>query len=62
MVVIVEQLVEWRLEGETEVLGEIPPQHHFVHHKDQTRARSRAAAVGSQQLTAWVMERPRLKK
>jgi hypothetical protein len=30
MRVIVEQLVEWRLAGETEVLGENPPQRHFV--------------------------------
>jgi hypothetical protein len=31
--VIVEQLVERRLAGETEVLGEKLPQRHFVHHK-----------------------------
>jgi hypothetical protein len=31
--VIAEKLVEWRLEGETEVLGENLPQRHFVHHK-----------------------------
>jgi hypothetical protein len=42
MMVIVEQLVEWRLAGETAVLGETLPQRHSVHHKiphDQTRAR-----------------------
>jgi hypothetical protein len=31
--VIVEQLVEWRLTGETEVLEENLPQRYFVHHK-----------------------------
>jgi hypothetical protein len=31
--VTVEKLVEWRLAGETEVLGENLPQRHFVHHK-----------------------------
>jgi hypothetical protein len=36
MRMIVEQLVEWRLAGETEVLGENLPQRHFVHHKTPT--------------------------
>jgi hypothetical protein len=31
--VIVEQLVERRLAGETEVFGANLPQRHFVHHK-----------------------------
>jgi hypothetical protein len=31
--VIVEKLVEWRLAGETEILGENVPLYHFVHHK-----------------------------
>jgi hypothetical protein len=33
MMVIVEQLMEWRLAGETEVLGGKLSQRHFVHHK-----------------------------
>jgi hypothetical protein len=32
-VVIVDKLVEWRLAGETEVLGENLPQRHFIHRK-----------------------------
>jgi hypothetical protein len=61
MRVIVEQLVEWRLAGETEVLGENLLRRHFVHHKSHmTRPgiESWAAAVGSQRLTAWAMARP----
>jgi hypothetical protein len=61
MRVIVEQFVEWRLAGETEVLGENLPQRHFVHHKSHiTRPGLEpwAAAVGSQRLTAWAMARP----
>jgi hypothetical protein len=37
MMVIVEKLVEWRLGGETEVLGENLPQPHFVRHKSHMR-------------------------
>jgi hypothetical protein len=33
VIVMMENLVELRLTGETEVLGENLPQHHFVHHK-----------------------------
>jgi hypothetical protein len=33
MMVIVDQFVEWRLAGETEVVGENLPYYHFVHHK-----------------------------
>jgi hypothetical protein len=33
VIMMMENLVEWRLEGETEVLGENLPQRHFVHHK-----------------------------
>jgi hypothetical protein len=32
-IMMMENLVEWRLAGETEVFGENPPQRHFVHHK-----------------------------
>jgi hypothetical protein len=33
VIMMMENLVEWRLVGETEVLGENLPQRHFVHHK-----------------------------
>jgi hypothetical protein len=61
MMVIVAQLVEWRLAGETELLGENLPQRPFVHHKSymaRPRAQTRAAAVERQRLAAWTMARP----
>jgi hypothetical protein len=33
VVKMIDNFVEWRLVGETEVLGENPSQRHFVHHK-----------------------------
>jgi hypothetical protein len=57
----IENLVEWRLEGENRSTRRkpapaplSPPQIPL----DQTRPRSRPAAVGSQRLTSWAMERP----
>jgi hypothetical protein len=56
-----EHLVEWELAGDTEVLGENLPQHHFVHHKshnDLTGNWTWTAAVGSQWLTTWAVAQP----
>jgi hypothetical protein len=60
VIMMMEKLVEWWLAGETEVLGENLPQCRFVHHKPHmpARKRTRAAAVGSQRLTAWAMAQP----
>jgi hypothetical protein len=33
VIMMMENFVEWRLAGETEVLGENPPQRHFVQRK-----------------------------
>jgi hypothetical protein len=55
VMVIVKILVEWRLTGETEVLGENLPQRHFVRQKSHM---TRIAEVGSQRLTAWAIARP----
>jgi hypothetical protein len=59
VIVMTENSVEWRLAGETEVLGETYPSATLSTTKPtcQTRARTRAAAVGSQRLTAWAMAR-----
>jgi hypothetical protein len=61
VIVTMENSLEWRLAGETELPREnlppaplCPPQIPL----DQTWARSRAAAVGSQRLTTWAMARP----
>jgi hypothetical protein len=61
VIVMVENLVEWELAGETEVLGETCPSATLSTRNStcQTRVRSRAVAVGSQRLTAWVMARPK---
>jgi hypothetical protein len=57
---MMEKSVEW-LARETEVFGENLPQCRFVHHKPPHAAhtRTRAAAVGSQRLTACATARPR---
>jgi hypothetical protein len=60
VIMMMEKLVERWLAVETEALGENQPQCRFVHHKPHmpARTRTRAAAVGSQRLTACSMARP----
>jgi hypothetical protein len=58
--VIVEQLVEWRLAGDRSTKRKPAPaplRLPQIAHK-QTRARTRAAAVGNQRQTAWAIVRP----
>jgi hypothetical protein len=59
VIMMMENLVEWWLAGETEVLGENRLQCHFVHHKSLMTwpGANRTVAVGSQGLTAWAMAR-----
>jgi hypothetical protein len=60
MRVIVEQLVEWRLPGETEVLGENLPQRHFVHHKSHMTRPGLEPGPPRWDASAWAMARPYL--
>jgi hypothetical protein len=59
VIIMMENLVEW-LAGKTEVLWENLSKCRFVHHKPPhgNQTRTRAAAVGSQRLTAWATARP----
>jgi hypothetical protein len=51
-VIMMENLVEWRLAGKTEVLGENPPQRHFVHHKSHlTRPRMKPGKPATNRLS-----------
>jgi hypothetical protein len=60
VIVVVENLVEWRLVGETKVLGKNLPSatSSTTNLTCQIRAGTRAATVGSHRLTAWAIARP----
>jgi hypothetical protein len=49
--VTVEKLVEWRLAGETEVLGENLPQLHLVHHKSHMNPGRRGVKPATNRLS-----------
>jgi hypothetical protein len=57
VIMMMENLVEWILAAETEVLGENPFQCHFVYHRSHL-TRPGIELVGSQRLTAWAMAWP----
>jgi hypothetical protein len=51
MMMIMEQLVEWGLAGETEVLGENLPQCYFVHHKSHMNPGRRGGKPATNRLS-----------
>jgi hypothetical protein len=60
VIMMIESLVELRLAGKTEVLGENLPQYHFDHHKSNLPGpgSNPGRRGGNQRLTAWAMSRP----
>jgi hypothetical protein len=60
VIVMMDNLVEWRLAGEPKYLEKTCPSATLstTNPTCHTRARTRAAAVGSQRLTSWTMARP----
>jgi hypothetical protein len=53
-----EQLVEWELAGETEVLGENPTQCYFVHHKFYMSLPGLEVGRPLWEVGNWAMARP----